>query len=195
MPEPCVIIPGFFSSKDFRNIVHTYASYFPQTEEALSSAMDQANLAIIPIWAQTVEQNVQYLKNIIQHTEEEIQSISVEYNALKNRVAQNQRLQDLTNQITAERTKLQVAKERESDRDQTTQKIANLKKDILGSQAEFHSAYIDFCTVVKSIGTSKTHRWFLMRMLSGDKLILCSISLTLLTTKTFHLSKQLTRSL
>lgn len=155
LPEPCVIIPGFFSSKDFRNIVHTYASYFPQTEEALSSAMDQANLAIIPIWAQTVEQNVQYLKNIIQHTEEEIQSISVEYNALKNRVAQNQRLQDLTNQITAERTKLQVAKERESDRDQTTQKIANLKKDILGSQAEFHSAYIDFCTVVKSIGTSK----------------------------------------
>lgn len=155
LPEPCVIIPGFFSSKDFRNIVHTYASYFPQTEEALSSAMDQANLAIIPIWAQTVEQNVQYLKNIIQHTEEEIQSISVEYNALKNRVAQNQRLQDLTIQITAERTKLQVAKERESDRDQTTQKIANLKKDILGSQAEFHSAYIDFCTVVKSIGTSK----------------------------------------
>ena len=71
---------------------------------------------------------VQHLKNIIQHTEEKIQRISVEYNALKNRVAQNQRLQDLTNQITAERTKLQAAKERESARDQAIQKIANLKK-------------------------------------------------------------------
>ena len=74
------------------------------------------------------EQNVQHRKNIIQHTEEKIQRISVEYNALKNRVAQNQRLQDLTNQITAERTKLQAAKERESARDQAIQKIANLKK-------------------------------------------------------------------
>ena len=104
------------------------------------------------------EQNVQHLKNIIQHTEEKIQRISVEYNALKNRVAQNQRLQDLTNQITAERTKLQAAKERESARDQAIQKIANLKKkkDILDSQAEFHSAYIAFCAVVKSIGTRKS---------------------------------------
>lgn len=155
LPEPCIIIPGFFDSIDFRNITHTYASYFPRTEKALSAALDQANQVILPIWTQAIQQNIQHLKDIIQHTDENIQSASIEHETLKNKVAQNQRLQDLTTQINVERTKLQVAKDREADRDKTIQKIREFKKIILNSQSEFHDAYVAFCEVVKHTGTRK----------------------------------------
>ena len=156
LPDPCIIIPGFFSSVDFRNITHTYASYFPRTEKALSTALDQANQAVLSIWTQAIKQNIQDLHDIIQHTDEEIQSTSIEHGALKNKVAQNQRLQDLTTQINTERTKLQVAKDREADRELTIQKISDSKKIILNSQSEFYNAYTTFCEVVKRTGTRKS---------------------------------------
>lgn len=79
----------------------------------------------------------------------------MEYDTLKDKVAQSEQLQKLTIRITDEGAKLQGAKTRELQRDSYKDKIAELRGNILKSQSDYLAVYEEYGAVVRSTGTQK----------------------------------------
>ena len=95
------------------------------------------------------------IQSEIDGDKKKIAEYKTEYDALKDKVAQNEQLQKLTVRITDEGEKLQSALARETQRDDYLKKIAELRTIILKSQTDYLDTYEEYGRIVRTTKTKK----------------------------------------
>lgn len=83
---------------------------------------------------------------------QKIENIIKEYERLRIKVEQTERLQQLSTAISTEREKLQLAKQREKERTDLIEKIQFLRKEIIRSQKKFLNSYEKYCSIIDRAG-------------------------------------------
>ena len=82
--------------------------------------------------------------------------LNPEFELLKQRVEQNENLRKISEKIEAEKSKLQIAKNREKKESELYSELEKLKVEIDKVHEKYHQAYMKYCTVVNEKGISKS---------------------------------------
>lgn len=155
LEPPAVVIPGYFQSADGFNIESHFSDDFPYSENALLTLVDVLNSKVSSLWIPGIDEIKANIRFSIDEHKKKIAEHQLEYDALKNKVAQNEELQKLTIRIADEGEKLQRAKIRETQRESYKKRIEELQANILKSQVDYLSIYEEYAEVVRLTGTKK----------------------------------------
>ncbi len=153
--NPVVLIPGYFFSNDNINIQHSFEQKFPHTNEQLQTAVNEMSEMLVPTWQKITNDLVAHLNKLSTGKKEKIEHLEAEYISLKPKIEQNEKIQKLSLQISAEQEKLKKAKGNQHRKEETERRLLDLQNNILKSQEEFLNAYNDYCKVVEDTGTGK----------------------------------------
>lgn len=153
MPKPTLIIPTYFSCLDSNTISHLFQDDFPHSNSHIQKAIEELSAEIQPRWEKICAELSFELTKLLVQVRDEIAKLKNEYEVLRIKIGQSERLQQLSTTISAEREKLQAAKQREKAKTTLIEKIQFLRKAIIRSQEKFLKAYESYCTIVIQTGT------------------------------------------
>ena len=152
---PTVVIPGYFKSIDGFDIDNSFGEDFPRSEGKLIDLIETIKNSTSSLWIPAIDGLKAQIQSEIDGDKKKIAEYKTEYDALKDKVAQNEQLQKLTVRITDEGEKLQSALARETQRDDYLKKIAELRTIILKSQTDYLDTYEEYGRIVRTTKTKK----------------------------------------
>ena len=127
----------------------------PELVQKIEKFIAANNPEVARLWAEEkkriTESNIQINTGI----EKELSQLLPVFEALKQKVEQNEQLKSLAEQIASENAKLQKALEREEKESEFERDLEQKRQDINQSQQKYHKAYLDYCSIVNEVGVSK----------------------------------------
>lgn len=138
--EPYLYIPGL--TKIEHDGSHSYdLSKIPIAGEKINKAIEQINTLINDAWAPAILDASAVLEKEKITINEALTELNNAFEPLKQIVAKNDQLKKIDNQLQEEKRRLHTALELEKERDKHLFEAEELKKQIIGSRNQFHSAY------------------------------------------------------
>lgn len=152
---PAVVIPGYFKSIDGFDIDNSFGEDFPHSEDKLLDLIETIKNSVSSLWIPAIDGLKAQIQSEIDGNKKKIAEYKYEYDALKDKVAQNEQLQKLTVRITDEGEKLKSALARETQRGDYLKKIEELRAIILKSQTDYLDTYEEYGRIIRTTGTKK----------------------------------------
>lgn len=148
MPEPKVIIPGYYRldgkevKLDFKEPLSDILSLVVSKIETLQQMLHKE-------WPALKEDIEAQITNSISHKKETLETCTKEYSKLKPKIERSDALQKLTRRIKAEQEHLAQANERELKIKQNKEKILELKQAIIDSIKTYRENSVQYCNSIK----------------------------------------------
>ena len=120
----------------------------PELFASIKPFLQEMNSFLAERWSSKKASISSEIKTKISEIDSVLTSITPEFEALQEKVEQNDRLQQLARLITTEEEKLQTAKKREEERESTIQTIQEIKCTIKRAHSRYYEAYSDYCNVI-----------------------------------------------
>jgi len=158
LQTPVIIFKELISQLETESLdpIRKKLSARPELIQKLNEFIAANNPQVAKLWAEE-KKRITENNNIANiEIEKELSQLLPVFDALKQKVEQNEQLKSLAEQIASENAKLQTAKEREEKEAELASELEQKKQNITLSQKKYHQAYLDYCTVVNEIGISKS---------------------------------------
>ena len=156
MFDPKVIIPKWFSCINETTIEHKFGDEFPTVKDDLSQAISDLEVLITPKWQIDKIKMIHKIIEKQQYISNELIVLQKEYNELKAKVEQSERLQNLSRRIREERQKVKYAEELTEKEKKCLEKLDQLRHNIIQSRDAFAMAYEEYCRFVEETGTQRS---------------------------------------
>lgn len=155
MPDPIVVVPGYFKTIDGVNVEHLFEKSFEVCAKNLLIAINESDSVLCTEWHNRVKIIMESLSNDIKEIESSLEKKRILYEQMKVKVDKNTQLQILSKKITEENKKLIEAQKRNTILNNYYAEADKLKKAIIFSQDEYQNICERYCNAVNETGTRK----------------------------------------
>lgn len=155
MPDPIVVVPGYFKTIDGVNVEHLFEKSFEVCAKNLLIAINESDSVLCTEWHNRIKIIMESLSNDIKEIESSLEKKRILYEQMKVKVDKNTQLQILSKKITEENKKLIEAQKRNTILNNYYAEADKLKKAIIFSQDEYQNICERYCNAVNETGTRK----------------------------------------
>lgn len=155
MRLPQAVIPGCFRINQNHDIEYLFNEIIPEYAQIISGLTNNINEIIQEKWKLNIEEIMTKIKEDIEKNNVELANKIVIYENLKCKVEKNKELQVLTEKLTIENQKLNVAEQRQKQLEKYSKNSYKLKCDIISYKEKFRLESEKYCDIVRNTATNK----------------------------------------
>ena len=153
--SPFVYVPVFTQLDRDEKPIYSLDN-IPSVKDAVLEVIQQMNDSVTAIWTPAHNSAREQIAAAKKKMDEELGKLIKEYNPLKQKLAINDQLKRIDDQLGEEKKRLILAKQMEQKKKENLDKAEVLKRQIVASRGRIHQFYATFCDVINAINRPDT---------------------------------------